>query len=127
MNSFLFFNANPLNKRVGDCVIRAFSFFFGVSWKKAFMDLICWCTERGLVNFNYRSVFNEYLKEQGFLRHKAPRKGMTVAEFRDEFAEEEETYLVSVKRHMTIVFRKDIVDTWDCSNKIVDGYWQRNS
>ena len=50
---------------------------------------------------------------------------MTVGRFCDEFAEEGKFYMVQVKRHMTIVDNKEINDTWDCSDRIVEYYWVR--
>lgn len=125
MSKYLYYNPNPKSLLTNDCVVRAFAYFFGVTWQKAFRDLIEWCIENGVVKFNYRSIYNEYLRQKDYLRHRAPRKGMTVAEFRDDFAELGVVYIVSIKRHLTIIHDKILYDTWDCSNEIVDGYWER--
>ena len=107
MAKFVYCNFNPKQLHTNDCLVRALAYFFGVSWRKAFLDIIEWCADRG------------------FERHKTPERGMTVGRFCDEFAEEGKFYMVQVKRHMTIVDNKEINDTWDCSNRIVEYYWVR--
>lgn len=121
-----YYNPNPANRTDAyDCVVRAFAYFFGVTWMKAFIDLVVWCANHGLVRFNYRSSYNRYLEEKGYPRHKSPRKGMTVREFCSEFAEAGKTYIVSGPHHLTIVSEKEIYDITDTSEMKVDGYWVR--
>ena len=126
MANYYYINPNPKGLHTRDCVIRAFAFFFGTTWREAFMDLINWCAERGLVDFNYRSVYNEYLKEKGYNRRSCPEKGMTVSQFMTDFADDNAVYIVSCKqRHLTIVHNKDVLDTFDCRQMTVDGYWRK--
>lgn len=125
MAKFVYCNFNPKQLHTNDCLVRALAYFFGVSWRKAFLDIIEWCADRGWVDWNYRSKYNVYLAERGYERHKTPERGMTVGRFCDEFAEEGKVYMVQVKRHMTIVHNKEINDTWDCSDRIVEYYWVR--
>ena len=63
---FVYYNPNPRNLHTGDCVVRALTAFLNTSWRPAFLDIINWCADRGRVNFNYRSSYNEYLKEKGY-------------------------------------------------------------
>lgn len=125
MSNYYYYNPNPLKIHTGDCVIRAFAFFFGVTWRKAFLDLIEWCADRGLVKFNYRSVYGKYLEEKGFARNKAPEKGISVARFRDNYADINKIYIIQCPRHLTIIHQKNIIDTFDCSDRTVEGYWER--
>lgn len=125
MAKFVYYNLNPQQLHTNDCMVRALSYFFGVTWHKAFIDIIEWCAERGVVSWNYRSQYNVYLLERGFVRHKTPEKGMSVGRFCDEFAEEGKIYMVQVNRHMTIIDNKEINDTWNCSECIVEYYWVR--
>ena len=130
MAQLLFLNLNPLKRWTGDCVFRALAFFFGISWREALDDLVGWAADRGLTSFNYRSTYNGYLLEKGYARHRAPRKGLTVSEFCAEYAERGKKYILSCPRHLTVVEWPKyvdecfIVDTWDCSDKVVDGYWE---
>lgn len=123
----IYFNANPMNRRTGDCVIRAFSVFLGTTWRKAFMELIEWCADRGYVLFNYRSVYNKYLEEKGYKKTRAPFKGITVAQFVEHYAQEYNLYMLQCPRHVTIIRGKELVDTWDCSHLEVQGFWIRKA
>ena len=93
-----YFNLNPKGLHTSDCVIRAFAYFLGIGWREAFIDLFTWCADRGIVTFNYRSTYYQYLKERGYPKHKAPRKGMTVAQFADEYAKEKMVYILQGNR-----------------------------
>lgn len=132
MAEFLKYNANPFKLRTGDCVFRALSVFLGVPWRIALDDLVCWAADRGLTNFNYRSTDRAYLEEKGFPRYKSPRKGISVGEFCDEFAEPGKIYIVQCPRHWTVVKWNEyvgsaiVIDTWDCRGNIMEGYWVRN-
>ena len=70
MAKFVYCNFNPKQLHTNDCMVRALAYFFGVSWRKAFLDIIEWCADRGWVDWNYRSKYNVYLAERGFERHK---------------------------------------------------------
>lgn len=130
MAEVLFYNANPLKRRTGDCVYRALAYFFGVPWRQALDELVGWAADRGMTNFNFRSCYTEFLREKGYIRHRAPRKGITVSEFCAGYAEKGKMYILSCPRHLTIAEWPEhhlecfIVDTWDCNGKIVDGYWE---
>ena len=125
MNGFCYFNPNEKGDYKHDCVIRAYSFFFGTTWKKAFLDTMQFCADRGLVRFNYASVFNLYLEHKGYKRHRSPKKGMTVAQFRDEYAEMGKCYIISCSHHFSIIWKKDIIDIGDCSDYTLKAYWER--
>lgn len=131
MAEFIYINLNPLKKRTGDCVYRAFSYFLSIPWRQVVNELVSFAADRGLTNFNYRNTYNEFLKEKGYVRHRSPQKGITVAEFCDKYAEKDKRYILSCPRHLTIVDwlpwkgQSVVFDTWDCRNKPVDGYWER--
>ncbi len=118
-------NLNPQQKRTGDCVVRAMAYFFGVDWRTAFYSLITYCADHAVVTFNYRSTYTAFLKEKGYRRMRAPEKGMTVGRFRDEYAEEGKMYLLQVPRHLTIIDDRVLIDTWDCSDRKLEGYWMK--
>lgn len=131
MAEWLYYNTNPFKLRTGDCVFRALSLFLDVTWRQAVDDLVKWSADRGLTNFNYRSTDTAYLKEKGYPRHRAPRKGMTVAQFCDEIAEPGKIYILQCPCHWTVVKwnmwnqSSLVYDTWDCRGREVQGYWVR--
>ena len=122
MAKFVYYNLNPNQRHTNDCLVRALAYFFDVPWRKAFSDIIEWCMDRGIVDWNYRSRYYTYMAGRGYVRHKV-EKGMTVGRFCDEVAKRDCVYMVQVKRHMTIIDKKEINDTWDCSDKVVECYW----
>lgn len=122
-----FYNANPLDKRTGDCVYRALSFFLGITWIKAVFELVIYATNRGMVNFNYVSNITGYLADKNFVRKK-PKKNTTVNLFIQQYAKTGKCYLLAIERpkHLTIIdSEKELVDTWNCSDKFVKYYWER--
>ena len=128
-------NINPCKRMTGDCVYRAFALFLDISWIQAVFDLVSWCAERGKVDFTMRNSIKSFLGYRGYTRYRVPRKGMTVAEFVDEYAEDGKKYILSCPRHLTVVMpwwgaecpgvTHVVVDSWDCRGKTVDGYWER--
>lgn len=123
--SFFYYNANPKGIRTGDCVVRAFSYFLGMSWAEALQSLIDWGIKNGLVLFHYRGFYNKYLLERGYKKRKTPNQVLTVRDFCDKYAEDGGLYLIQCPRHVTIVHNKGIVDTWDCGHLKVEGYWDK--
>lgn len=64
---FIYYNPNPANKSVGDCVIRALSVVLNDSWENIYADL----TMQGRFMYdmpNANNVWGEYLKLNGFKR-----------------------------------------------------------
>lgn len=125
MKEFYYINLNPLKKRTGDCVVRALAFFLGIPWKEAFFDLIMFCADKGLVNFNYISTYTAFMKDKGYVRQKPPYKGISIGEFCEKIADEGYVYIIQTKRHMTIICDMDVFDTWDCRDREVIYYWKR--
>ena len=131
MAGFIRYNPNPFKRNTIDCVFRALTLFLGFTWREAVDDLVGWAADRGLVNFCYRSTDTAYLKDKGYPRCKAPRKGMTVVEFCDEFVEKGYIYIIQVRRHWTVVSWSNeqdfpcIFDTWYCGDRVVEGFWMR--
>ena len=72
-----------------------------------------------------KQFVKKYLEEKGFARNKAPEKGISVARFRDNYADINKTYIIQCPRHLTIIHQKNIIDTFDCSDRTVEGYWER--
>lgn len=83
---FIYTNPNPIDKKVGDCVIRAIAIATETTWERAYMDLCMEGLEMAdLPNSN--AVWASYLKKLGF------RKGIvpdtcpdcyTVADFAED-------------------------------------------
>ena len=127
-------NNNPLRRSTGDCVYRALATFLGVSWREALNGLVAWAADRGMVKFTYISTLKAYMESLGYTEHKMPKKGVTVAEFCDNYAKKGKVYILNCPkpRHWTVVKWADwqpnawVVDKGDCRDWKIDRYWERN-
>ena len=66
------YNANPQQKQVGDCVIRAISTVLNQDWETTYIGLAI----QGFMMSDMPSsdsVWNEYLKSKGLARYIVPR------------------------------------------------------
>lgn len=70
---FHYYNANPKNHRVGDCVVRAISTVLGQPWEQTYRDLFEIGMKKGMPP-EEDSVVDTYLKSRGAIRIAQPRK-----------------------------------------------------
>lgn len=122
--TFHFYNANPKNRRTGDCVVRALSLALEQSWEDTLTGLFH-------VSLKVKSVPNSddtypaYLKEQGWIQMKQPRKKdgkkYTVGEWVK--ANEDKTMVISMANHCVCAKGGKVWDIWDCTGKSVCKYW----
>lgn len=117
-------NQNPKGRKAGDCVIRAISSALGKTWDEVYQDLAA-------IGFKIKAMPNEkttyerYLKQQGWEKHKQPRK---VSGFKYVVGELQELttasrVLISVSKHLTCVIDGSIVDSWNTNSKTICNYW----
>lgn len=64
---FLSVNPNPLNQRVGDCVVRAISLTTGEPWEQVYWDLAEYGGRMADMPSS-NAVWGAYLKDRGFRR-----------------------------------------------------------
>ena len=121
-------NLNPAGRHTGDCVYRSLAAFLDWSWLDVFWDLTAHCAQTGLVQ-TYKSGYGSYLSRLGFEAHEGPRhpdgKRYTIGEFRDKVAKPGMKYVCTSSNHMTYIEDKVITDTWDCSGRVCDTWWER--
>lgn len=115
-----FLNLQPLGKLEEDCVTRAISLATGQDYKTIQEQLfliselfecekLCVCCYKHLLDYVYN-----------FERIEATQ-GMTIEEFLEEF--NTGIFIIRVDGHLTCAIDGNIIDTWDCTNKIVDIAW----
>lgn len=125
---FIKFNNNPKNNITNDCVIRAISFATNKSWADTYKELAELGIKKGLM-LNDKKNDRAYLKQLGFEKQSMPRRDdrtrYTLEEFCDELAKDNQVYIVSVAKHLTVVKDKNLYDTWNCSKKSVGNYWTK--
>lgn len=119
------YNINPINKKTGDCAIRAIAVATGLGLDEAYKGL----SEAGFI---IKSAMNDVESIQYFLvdilgwkegkiRITKGSKRPTVESFSREHPN---IYAVlSVANHITCCGKGNYVDTWDCGDCSVYKYW----
>ena len=122
---FKFYNPNPKNLLVGDCVIRGISIVTNQSWEDTFIDI-------AMQGFNMRDmpssniVWGNYLKSKGFNRHIIPNTCPDCYTVRDFCNENPQgVYLLATGTHVIAVIDGDYLDTWDSGDEVPIYYWQK--
>ena len=121
------YNANPQQKQVGDCVIRAISTVLNQDWETTYIGLAI----QGFMMSDMPSsdsVWNEYLKAKGLTRHIIPDacpNCYTVRQFADDHPKGR--YLVFVGQHVVAVIDGNYIDTWDSGDRVPIYYWEVNN
>ncbi len=125
---FKYVNQNPFGLNTGDCVFRSLSLFFGRGWRETAEDLNKFTLDHGLVA-NWLSGYSGYLRVMGFKRKDAPKhpngRKYTIGEFAAE-CDKKKYYLCVSYGHMTFIRDGIINDTWDCSKRKVQYWWERD-
>lgn len=115
-----FLNLQPLGRLEEDCVTRAISLATGEDYTtiqdklyyigKLFeCEQLCVCCYKHLLDYVYNCTRIEAVQ------------GMTINEFLKTFPHG--VYLIRVSGHLTCVIDGEIIDTWNCADKIVDIVW----
>lgn len=129
MNKLQFenYNANPRNKKTGDCVIRAISTALNETWAETYKELFEIGFKKGTLP-NERATYKAYLKKKGYEMEKQPRKAngtkYTIKEFFEQEADTKSTYIIHVRRHLTCIKKGVLLDTWNCGAYTMRNYWK---
>ena len=123
--SYIYYNANPSGKHVGDCVIRAIATVLGDTWEAISSDLSM--MELKMYDMsNSDTVWGEYLHLNGFVKSILPHpcpNCVTVKEFCQMFPHGR--YVVATGSHVIAVIDGNYYDTSDTGNEILIYYWRR--
>ena len=122
---YIEYNPNPLNKRIGDCAVRAITKALNTDWDKAYLMLI----QKGYQMADLPSsdsVWGNLLRENGFSRETIPNTCPECYTAKD-FCEEHPlgTYVLAFGGHVATVKDGDLYDSWDSSNEIPQYYFYR--
>lgn len=128
---FTFYNANPLGKITGDCIVRALSTALKQTWEETYRELV----ELG-INCGYsmgdKKNIERYLKSKGFYKHKQPKNEdgtkLTGVEFCGWLQATEQAPYVNVianigTHHIVAIINGKVQDTWDSSDGCIGNYW----
>ena len=125
MAEYVSYNANPVNRRAGDCTIRAISKALDQGWEQTYLDI---CLE-GVVLCDMPSanhVWGKYLKSKGFERKIVPDSCpdcYTVKDFCDDHPNG--TYILALDGHVVTVIDGSYYDSWDSGDETPIYYWER--
>ena len=120
---FRYYNANPQNLKVGDCVIRAICEAFDQPWEKIYIDLCIKGFEMADMPSSNR-VWMEYLKENGWRRRIIPDTCPDCYTVRDFCGEHfKGTYILGTGSHTICVEDSDWIDSWDSGLEYPVFYW----
>lgn len=122
---FKYYNANPVNNYVGDCVVRAISTLTGKDWMTTKIEIfIESCLMYDISTSN--KVWNNYLKKQGYSRFVIPNTCpycYTVKQFCKDHPYGK--YLLALDGHVVAVIDGDYYDTWDSGNEVPIYFWKK--
>lgn len=120
---YIYYNPNPNNKLVGDCVIRAMTKATGKRWDEVY-DEICSIgkTVKDMPSSN--SVWGTYLKYEGFKRHIIPNSCPDCYSVKDFCRDNPQgIFVLGLDGHVVCVLNGNYYDTFDCGDECPQYYW----
>ena len=119
------FNPNPINRRVGDCSVRAIAKALNVSWGKAYALLTFNGYQMGDMPSS-DAVWGSVLRQHGFSRSVVPNacpECYTAEDFSKDHPEG--VYVLGFGGHVATMIDGVIYDSWDSSGEIPQFYWAK--
>jgi len=122
---YIRYNNNPLDKLVGDCVIRSISKALGLSWDEVHNDLCDLSNEMADMPSS-NAVWGTYLESLNFKRGN-PSSDCPMCYTIRNFAENNRDgiYVVGTGSHVVCIINGDYYDTWDSGDEIPIIYFKR--
>lgn len=115
---YRYYNANPFNRDIEDCVVRCLSFLTEEDWDDTYMELAYYSSKKGYMTDNVEFV-EDYLDNR---YNRECHYSKTVGEFASEHPTGK--YAVTMKNHITAIKDGVIYDTFDPSKRIMRCAWK---
>lgn len=115
---YKYYNANPYNRHIDDCVIRSISILTGRDWEDVFEELSDLASDVGYMFENVPFV-------EDYLDKRYPREchySKTLKEFVEEHPKGK--YAVTMDGHITAVIDGVVYDTFNPLNRIIRCVWR---
>jgi len=110
--------------KAGDCGARAISIALGIDYQTAYNELAQTNKDKGFTksarNGIYKDIYSDVLKRHGWVWHSAPKFNGRKARCSDM---PRGAVIAQQAGHYVAVIDGIPNDIWDCSNKMVYGYW----
>lgn len=123
--AFVYYNPNPNDKSVGDCVVRALTKLLNEDWYDVYFDL-CYAGALAGDMPSSNAVWSGYLRGIGYYKYSLPDTCPDCYTVKD-FCRDYPTgiFLVSIGDHVVTVVDGDYYDAWDSGNEIPISYFCR--
>lgn len=123
--SYIYYNPNPTQRRVGDCSVRAVAKALNVDWETAYIMIMINGYAMGDMPSS-DSVWGSVLRQNGFYRQIIPNSCPDCYTAED-FAKDhnEGVYVLGFGGHVATVVDGDIYDSWNSSKEIPIYVWYR--
>ena len=127
--AFVYYNPNPQDGHVGDCVIRAVTKATDSTWEDTYMKIVVY----GYMMSDMPSanrVWRQYLKDNGFKKYLVPDTCPDCYTVQD-FCSDHPTgiYILGIdgykSGHVVAVVSGNYYDTWDSGQEFVNFYWRK--
>lgn len=121
--SYIYYNPNPTQRRVGDCSVRAVAKALNVDWETAYIMIMMNGFAMGDMPSS-DSVWGSVLRQNGFYRQIIPNSCPDCYTAED-FAKDhnEGVYVLGFGGHVATVVDGDIYDSWNSSKEIPIYVW----
>ena len=125
--SYVQYNANPINRYTGDCVVRAIALLLNQSWEDTHADLSMTSFYLYDMPSSNRS-WGEYLYLNGYRSHMIPDTCPACYSVR-EFALDHPRgrFLLATGSHVVAVINGDYFDTWDSGDEVPIYFYERKN
>lgn len=119
---YVYYNANPKNRQINDCTIRAISLATNKTWRETFKELCAIAEEKALMPDD-TSYIDDFL-EKRFQKIYACKKNIriTVEEFINTHSQG--TYLITMRGHITCSIDGIIYDTFNPKDRFIWGAYK---
>lgn len=123
--AYIFYNPNPTNQFIGDCVIRGISKLMHQDWEETYLKI---CMQGFMMHDMPSSnrVWGRYLYNNGYRRHLLPDTCpdcYTVEDFRKDYPSGK--YLLAIDGHVVAVEDGNYYDTGDSGNEVPLYFWRK--
>lgn len=123
--AYIQFNKNPIQRVVGDCVVRAIATAENIRWEDAYNEL-CILGFQMCDMPNSNEVWGAYMRKHGYTRFIIPDSCpdcYSVEEFCMDYPHG--IYVVGTGTHAIAIIDGDYYDIWDCGQEVPVYAWKK--